>query len=214
MSVAPPPGQVIIAVRGPGPASNRRPLPPCPAARTRPPRMAGATLTLGFLRHRLRESGNPLVLVTGELFWVSAPMTGLARHAAPGLLTQQPVRARPAQPHRVHGLRSPPRHVRQRRGPGGADRRGQLGAVGRARRAVGAGRDLADLLQPPAPLFPREASPAGPPTRLSWPRCWARCRRCCPTTRPAGRSASSATASSSPTAPPPHGRSRCVLRGG
>ena len=51
-------------------------------ARTRRPQTARAILTLGFLRHRLRDSGNPLVFTTADLYWVSAPMTALARHAA------------------------------------------------------------------------------------------------------------------------------------
>ncbi len=53
-----------------------------PGARTRRSPTARGTLTLGFLRRRLRESANPLILASGELYWVSAAMTKLACHAA------------------------------------------------------------------------------------------------------------------------------------
>jgi hypothetical protein len=45
-------------------------------------------LALRFLRHRPRDSGNPLVSAGGDLYWVSAPMTDLARHAVPSLPTR------------------------------------------------------------------------------------------------------------------------------
>src|ERR1035441_1144381 len=64
------------------PAWTRNSTARCPAARTRRPQAARAILTLGFLRNRLRDSGNPLVSTTADLYWVSAPMTALARHAA------------------------------------------------------------------------------------------------------------------------------------
>jgi|ERR1035438_3325167 hypothetical protein len=47
--------------------TQHKPLPACPAARTRRPQAARAILTLGFLRHRLRDSGNPLVFRPGGI---------------------------------------------------------------------------------------------------------------------------------------------------
>ena len=145
-------------------------------------------------------------VVTGDLYWVSAPMTALASHAATRLPTRTLLAHDLPARSRFHGLRGAPGDLRQRRGPRRADRRGQLGPVGRPLRPVGSGRHLAQLLQPSRPgtalrgVHRRDRRPGrlGPAAGRGAARAARR--------KPVGRSATCPATRRSPRALPPHGR--------
>lgn len=110
-------------------------------------------------------------VVAGDLYWVSEPMTALARHAASRLPTRT-----------LHAHDLPSRSgfmVFEAPLAGYVNDEGRevqivavsWGAVGWPRRPVGPGRHLAQLLQPPRPGTARAGVlPAGSRTGRRWPR--------------------------------------------